>query len=161
MNWTRTVAIVTVLASAHAGVPAGEVSPKQKSDFLALLPTLPHQGEFLTAEGVDKGAPHVHVLFALTAQDVDDDHLYPVLALSRGLCDRPKYRSYGVQHFSEIAHPFIKAFWAAALFNEHTASPEIHEYLRALLGSTEGTKTLSEIIGPAFDDFKKQVANTR
>jgi hypothetical protein len=62
MTWSRIAALVAIVASAQALGADAPLSSKQKSDFLALLPTLPHEGEFLTKKGVDGGAPYVNVL---------------------------------------------------------------------------------------------------
>src|SRR5262249_19599890 len=115
MGLLRNVALAVALIAAQAAAITAPVSPAQKAEFLGLLPDLPHDGEFFTHAGVTQGARYIQVLFALTPQDVDTDHLYHVLALSRGLCDRSKYRRYGVEHFAEIGHPTVKAFWAAVL----------------------------------------------
>ncbi len=133
------------------------VTVAEKKEFLKLLETLPSKGEFFTKEAIDKAAPYTRVLLALTPKDIEKYDIYRFLALSRGLLDRKKYREYGVRHFANIAHPEIKLSWGVILFNEKVSMPEIVHYLRRALKSEEQAKVLSEILGPNFDDFKKQV----
>jgi hypothetical protein len=97
------------------------------------------------------------VLLALTPKDIGRRDLYPFLALSRGLLDRKPQREYGVKHFGKIAHPQIKLFWGAVLFDEKAASPEMVAFLRAALESKEQAKLLSQMLGPRSQDFKKRV----
>jgi protein-arginine kinase activator protein McsA len=60
---------------------------------------------------------------------------------------------YVVEHFDTIADPSIKMRWGVILFYEEAASVEIVEFLRTILESKEQCKTLSERLGPRFDDF--------
>ena len=135
-----------------------KVTATEKKAFLELLAKLPTMGEFFTDEAVRKAFPHTRVLLALTPKDVEKyDNIYPFLALSRGLLGHKEQREFGVKHFSTIAHPEIKLFWGTVLFDEKAASPEIVTFLRAALESKEQSKLLSEMLGPSFEDFKKQV----
>jgi hypothetical protein len=134
-----------------------EVTAADKKDFLELLGKLPTKGEFFTDEAVQKAVPHTRVLLALTPKDIEKYDIYPFLALSRGLLDRKEQREYGVKHFGKIAHPTIKLFWGAVLFDEKGASAEVVTFLRAALESKEQSEVLSQMIGPNFEDFKKRL----
>lgn len=139
--------------------PAQEISIAEKKKFLKLLEKLPKDSdnEFFTEEAVTQAAPYIAVLFALTEKDVDENHIPPLLALSRDFCDREESRSYGLKHFAAIQHPIVKLFWAAVLFDGKVATPEMVEYLRAAINSKEQSKTLSEMIGPQYEEFKQRV----
>lgn len=133
------------------------VGSAEKKAFLELLKTLPTRGEFFTEESVQRAAPHTHVLLALTVQDIGKHDIYPFLALSRGLLDRKALREYGARNFPRIAHPTIKLFWAAVLFDEKPATAEIARFLRAALACKNQTDELSQMLGPDFEQFKKRV----
>ncbi len=148
---------ILVFALAAAPSAAQEVTAAEKKAFLELLAKLPTKGEFYTAEAVTKAAPHTRVLLALTRTDIAKYDLYPFLALSRGLANRKEPRAYAVQHFGTIAHPTLKLFWASVLFDEQAASPEVVAYLRKALESKEDARTLSEMAGPDFENFKHRV----
>jgi hypothetical protein len=145
-----------------------EVTATEKKAFLTLVMKLPHKGEWVTEKGIDKAAPHLRVLLALTEKDVkdfakqqgvkeDDVDIYPILAVSAGLLDRKKSREYAVKHFGTIAHPEVKLFWAVGLFDRKAASPEVIKFLRSALESKEQSRILSEMLGPGFGAFKKKV----
>jgi len=152
------VALTICLAILPTFQGAKAVTAAEKKAFLELINALPSKGEFFTDEAIDKAAPHTRVLLALTEKDIKGYDLYPFLALSRGLLDRKEYRTYGVKHFAEIAHPEIKLFWGVVLFDEKVASPEIVKHLKAALDSKEQSEVLSQLVGPGlFDDFKKRV----
>jgi hypothetical protein len=136
---------------------ASQVSDDQKKDFINLLKTLPHKGEFYTEEAVKKASPYLPVLFALTRKDIKGYDVYPFAAISRGLCEHKKHRDYAVRHFGEIRHPELKLFWAAMLFKAESVSPEVVQFLRSSLDSEKRAKFLSEIIGPEFGEFKRRV----
>jgi hypothetical protein len=174
----RTFLCVTVILVASCDKPAQQIDPaanskegkeryiakepkdvtaEQKEEFLQLLPTLPHKGEFFTKEGIKKAKPYLPVLLALTPVDLPSFDPYPFAALSRGLCDRKKNRDFAVKHFGQIGHPMLKLFWASILFKDKSASPQIVEYLRKDLDSEEQTATLKVITGPHFATFKKRV----
>jgi hypothetical protein len=162
----RTIACTLVLLGVAVSSTAQEresVTHHEKEVFLRLLKSLPTDadGEFYTDEAINLAAPHINVLFALTNEDISKYDIYPFLALSRGLCDQQKYREYGARHFRDIRHPIIKLFWGAVLFDVGTVTPEIVEYLRAALKSPERAKTLSEMIGPDYEKFKKRVLDYR
>lgn len=137
------------------------VTAAEKRAFLILLAKLPHEGEFFTNDGIEKAVPYTRVLLALTKKDIEKNDLYSILALSQGLLNRKDQREYGVKHFASIAHPTIKLFWGAVLFNEKAASLEVVKFLRAALDSKEQSITLSEMLGPDFEDFKKRVREHR
>lgn len=100
------------------------------------------------------------VLLALDEKDLEGYDLYPFAALSRGLCDKKPYREYVVAHFKDIRHPSLQLLWAAMLFDEKAASPEIKQFLSTALHSEQRSKVLQEIVGPQFEDFKKRVLAT-
>ena len=152
--------ITIFLAAFLILAPAQEsnaVSDVQKEEFINLLRTLPTKGEFYTDEAVIKAAPYLPVLFALTDKDIQKYDIYPFGAISRGLCEHREHREYAVRNFEKIHHPELKLFWGAMLFDSGAASPEIERFLRDALGSKEGAKLLSEIMGPQFESFKKRV----
>ena len=64
---------------------ANQISDAQKKDFLNLLKTLPHEGEFFTDDAIKTAGPYLPVLFALTDKDIDGYDIYPFAALSRGV----------------------------------------------------------------------------
>ncbi len=132
-----------------------------KRAFLKLLPKLPNDGEFLTEKGVSKAAPYTPVLFALDEDDIVEDDLYPLLAVSRGLADRKDTREYALRHFQDISHPTIKMFWAAVLFRDYGASGEIVDYLLGALASERQSTTLAEMIGPEFERFKVELLSKK
>jgi hypothetical protein len=142
-----------------AGVDSRCCAPAgRKADQLAELPT---KGEFFTDEAVEKAASHTRVLLALTAQDIGKRDIYPFLALSRGLMSRKNERAFGIKQFGRIAHPTLKLFWGAVLFDQKAATPEIVAYLRAALESKEQAELLTRIEGPHFEDFKKRLKEYR
>lgn len=67
------------------------------------------------------------------------------------------YREYVVAHFKDIRHPFLQLAWAAMLFDEKAASPDVKQFLITALHSEQQSKWLQEIVGPQFEDFKKRV----
>jgi len=139
------------------GIKEHEVSSVDKKAFQKLLAELPTRGEFYTDESVTKAAPYTNVLFAFTQKEIDLNHIYPYLALSRGLVDRKDQCDYGVKHFSNITHPTIKLSWAVMLLDKKVASAEILNYLRTALKSNDQSKLLAEMLGPEFEDFRKLV----
>jgi hypothetical protein len=86
-----------------------QISDAQKEDFIELVKTLPHKGEFFTDEAVKKASPYLPILFALTETDIGKHDIYPFGALSRGLCDQKKHRDYATRHFAEIRLPSAAA----------------------------------------------------
>jgi len=133
------------------------VTPAEKRAFENLLAELPHQGEFYTDEAIERAAPYTRVLLALTQKDIGERAHYGLYAVSRGLLNRKEQREYGVKHFGTIAHPDLKLFWGAVLFDETRPSPEIVNFLRAALESKEQAEMLSNMLGPKFEDFKQRV----
>ena len=95
------------------------------------------------------------MLLALTKQDIkNDDELYPVLALSRGLLDRKEQQAYGRSRFSKIAHPDIRLFWGTV----KGGFAGNRGLLRQALAAKEEAKKMAEWLGPDFDDFRKRLA---
>lgn len=137
-----------------------QVSDVQKHEFLELLKTLGTQGEFYTDEAAKMARPYLPVLFALTDKDIEEQDIYPFIALSRALCDQNEQRDYAVRHFANIKHPHLKLFWGAVLFDSGAASHEIQQFLRKALASKAQERVLSEMIGPKFESFKKRVLLT-
>jgi hypothetical protein len=137
--------------------PANQISNAQKKDFLNLLKTLPHKSEFFTDDAINTAGPYLPVLFALTDKDIEGYDIYPFAALSRGLCDIKEHRQYATAHFGEIRHSELKLFWAAMLFDEVSPSLEIVRFLKDALKSEAQAKSLAEITGPNFTQFKARV----
>lgn len=159
----RRMIVVAALLMTLIGVLIGgivQVSTAEKRDFIQLLASLPKDGEFFTKAAIDKTVPQIHILFSLTEKDLEGHDFYPVLALSRGLCDRSVCQQYALDHFAEIEHPLIRLSWAAMLFNTKTMSPAVTSYLRESLNSPKQTNFLSELLGPDFAMFKNQVLNS-
>ena len=137
--------------------PATQISDAQKKDFLNLLKTLPHKGEFFTDDAIKTAEPYLPVLFALTDKDIEGYDIYPFAALSRGLCDIAERQQYATAHFGEIQHSQLKLFWAAILFDGGKPSLEIVQFLKGALKSEAQAKLLAEITGPKFTEFKARV----
>jgi hypothetical protein len=150
-------AFLTILLALSPLQSANRISDAQKKEFIGLLKTLPHNGEFFTDEAVEKSGPYLPVLLALTEKDIEKYDIYPFAAISRGLADQKKHRVYAARHFAEISHPMLKLFWGAMLFDAGAASPEIVQFLKGALESQAQAKLLSEIVGPGFEDFKQRV----
>jgi len=147
---------LTVLLAFSLGQVTNRISDAQKKEFIELLKTLPHKGEFYTDEAVEKAGPYLPVLFALTEKDIKKYDIYPFAAISRGLSEQKEHRDYAVRHFAEIRHPTLKLFWGALLFDAQATSPEIVRFLKDALASKEQSRLLSEIVGPQFEDFKQR-----
>ena len=77
------LALLLVFAPHQA--PTSQVSDTQKKDFIELLKTLPHKGEFFTEDAIKTAAPYLPVLFALTDKDIEGYDTYSFAALSAGL----------------------------------------------------------------------------
>jgi hypothetical protein len=137
--------------------PANQISDAQKKEFINLLKTLPHKGEFFTDDAIKTAGPYLPVLFALNDKDIEGYDIYPFATLSRGLCDNEKIRQYATAHFGEIRHSELKLLWAAMLFNERNPSTEVVRFLKAALKSEAQAKLLGDITGPKFADFKARV----
>jgi hypothetical protein len=152
--------ILLVLLALGQARPDKPVTDAEKKEFLELVAKLPTQGEFFTKEAITKAVPYTRVLLALTESDLGQRDLYPFLALSRGLIDRKEPRQYGIAHFGTIAHATIKLFWASALFDESPSSPEIVAFLRKALDSKAEARTLAEMAGPGFEEFRERVIRT-
>ncbi len=136
---------------------ANKVSDAQKKDFLDLLRTLPHKGEFFTDDAIKTAGPYLLVLFALTDKDIEGYDIYPFAALSRGLCDDENNRQYATAHFADIRHSDLKLAWAAMLFDAGKPSAEIVRFLRDVIKSQARAKVLAEMLGPNFANFKRRV----
>lgn len=137
--------------------PANQVSEVQRKQFVELLKTLPHKGEFFTEDAVKKAGPYLPVLFALTDKDLEGYDIYPFVAISRGLCDVKEHRLYANNHFADIRHSELKLFWAAMLFESGNPSAQIVQYLKSALESDTKTKLLAEMVGPGYADLKRRI----
>jgi len=137
--------------------PANEISEVQKKQFVEVLKTLPHKGEFFTEDAVRTAGPYLPVLFALTDKDIEGYDIYPFMAISRGLCDVKKHRLYANKHFADIRHSELKLFWAAMLFEYGNPSPQIVKYLKLALKSDTQARLLAEMVGPHYEDLKRRI----
>ena len=133
------------------------VTDAEKKEFIELLKKLPTRGEFFTSEGVKKAGPFLRVLLALNEKDIDENYLFALGALCRGLCDQKEHREYAVKHFGTISHPVLKMMWGSMLFKDKEDSSEIVKYLRACVESKEQSQMLASMCGPGFEDFKEAV----
>jgi len=140
--------------------PTSQISESQRKQFIELLGTLPHKGEFFTDEAVRTAAPYLPVLLALTDKDIEGLDIYPFAALSRALCNVKENRVYATNHFGEIQHPELKLAWATMLFDSGNSSSEIVRYLKAALKSEAQAKSLAEMAGPNFKDLKRRILAT-
>src|SRR5262245_1379880 len=114
--------IASIVVAAFVLQGGTGISARQKTEFIDLLQRLPTKGEFYTETSITKAQPYLPVLLSLTEADVGEGDLYPYLAVSRGLCDRPASRMYVVSHFDQIRHSVLKLFWAAMLFDADATS---------------------------------------
>ena len=138
--------------------PAKQISEAQKKQFIEVLKRLPHKGEFFTEDAVKTAGPYLPVLFALTDKDIEVYHdIYPLMAISRGLCDVKKHRLYANKHFADIRHSELKLFWAAMLFEYPNRSPQIVKYLKLALKSDTQARLLAEMVGPHYEDLKRRI----
>ena len=126
-------------------------SESEKKDFIALVRTLPIQGEFFAEASVKRAGPLLRVLLAITEKDIADNKLdvYPFLALSTQLSDTKEYRDFALKNFDKIAHSDLRTFWGFNLFSKKEATPEIRKYLK------ERLPRLREMLGPGFEEFNK------
>ncbi len=152
--------LLLLLLLAPQQAPANQVSEAQKKQFIDLMKTLPHKGEFFTDEAVKTAGPYLPVLFALTEKDIEADDIYPFAAISRGLCDVKEHRLYATNHFVDIRHSELKLFWAAMLFDAGNPPPDIVRYLQVALKSDAQAKLLAEMAGPNFADLKRRINAT-
>ena len=134
-----------------------QVSDAQKKEFIRMLDTLPHEGEFYSEAAIDKAGPYLPVLLALTEKDLEKRDVYPFVVLSRGLCDRKEHRAYALRHFEEIQHPLLQLAWGAMLFDAGASPPVLVRFLRRALDSPTQSNILSHIVGPRFEQFKNRV----
>ena len=153
------LALLLVLTPGQSG--ATTISDRQKKDFVKLVRTLPHRGEFFTLDAIKTAGPYLPVLFALTDKDLEGLDIYPFLALSMGLCDTKERRQYAIVHFRDIQDSRLKVFWAAMLFDETNPSSEVVHFLKDALESEALSKFLGEITGPNFAKFKTRVNAAR
>jgi hypothetical protein len=149
--------LLTLLVITPQQAPASQISDAQKKDFLNLLKTLPHKGEFFTDDAIKTAQPYLPVLFSLTNKDIEGYDIYPFAALSGGLSADERNREYATAHFAEIQHSELKLGWAAMLFNAGKPSAEIVRFLRDALKSQARAKVLAEMLGPNFASFKRRV----
>ena len=136
-----------------------KVTADQKKEFLALVKKLPARGEFFTDEGIEKASPFLHVLLALDKQDINENHYFALLALSRGLHDaRKEHREYATKHFAKIGHPVIKVGWGLLLFESpREKSAEVTHYLRGSLDDRERSTLIRGMLGPGFEEFRERL----
>jgi hypothetical protein len=150
--------ILLVVALVLTPLQAGQTATAaQKEQFVHLLGTLPHDGEFFTEASITQAQPYLPVLLALTDADLATLDLYPFLAMSRGLCDRAKSREYVVARFGDIQHSTLKLFWAAMIFDSGSPTAEVVRYLRNALDSPAQVDLLSQAVGPDFEQFRAKV----
>ncbi len=154
-------ALLTILFFFAPSQATNQISDAQKRDFIELLKTLPHKGEFFTDESVKKAGPYLPVLFALTEKDIEKYDIYPFAALSRGLGERREHRDYASRHFAQIRHLELKLFWGSILFDEGPSSPEIVRFLRDALKSEKESQILAEMLGPDYQAFRRRVKTHR
>jgi hypothetical protein len=112
----------------------------EKKEFIELLKTLPHKGEFLTDDAVKTAGPYLPVLFVLTEKDIETYDIYPFAVISRELCDDKEHRRYATSHFAEIRHPIRVSQLIASLLAELEDSPASATYW----GSEEMLPTIWE-----------------
>ena len=141
--------------------PANQISEAQKKQFVEVLKTLPHKGEFFTEDAVKTAGPYLPVLYALTDKDLGGYDIYPFMAISRGLCDVKEHRLYANNHFADIRHSELKLLWAAMLFEHGNRSPQIVKYLKLALKSDTQARLLAEMVGPHYEDLKRRIEAAR
>jgi WD40 repeat protein len=152
-----TAALCAVLLASAPAPAFQDATDAQKKGFIELLRKLPTRGEFYTEEAVRRAGLYLPVLLSLTEQDIGEYDLYPFAAISRGLANDGRNRAYAVAHFNSIGHPGLKLFWAAMLFNEGDASPEVVRHLLAALDDPEQSESLAGMVGRDFKFFKRKV----
>lgn len=149
--------LLVLLVFTPLQTPDNQVSEAQKKQFIELLKTLPHKGEFFTKDAASTAGPYLPVLFALTEKDIERYDIYPFLAISRALCDVKEHRLYANKHFADIRHSELKLFWAAMLFDAGEPSPQIVQYLKSALESDAQARLLAEIAGPDYENLKRRI----
>jgi hypothetical protein len=149
--------LLLLLFFAPTQAPVNQISDDEKKQFVELLKTLPHRGEFFTEDAVKTAGPYLKVLFALTEKDIDGYDIYPFAAISRGLCDVKEHRLYANKHFDDIRHSELKLFWAAMLFEYSERPTQIVRYLKSALKDNEKARQLAEMAGPNFADLKRRI----
>jgi len=162
---TREGAVVNALflVSLVVTAPQGEneVTAAEKTAFFELLATLEIEGEFFTDEAVKKMLPHMRVLLALTAKDLEKYDVYPFLALSGQLAKYKEARASAARQYSTIAHSLLQLSWAVDLFETEESTVEVVKHLKKVVDSEKGSKVLDEMLGPKSEDFKKRVKEAR
>lgn len=157
--------LVTALPSDRPGVAETRkvVTEAQKKEFFQLLRRLPKAGgEFFADEGIEQARPYLGVMLAVTPEDVErywgrDGDVYALLALSAGLADDGPCRQYAVTHFATIRHPTLKLAWGVILFGKGEAPGAVVRYLHAALAAKDQSPVLAGMLGPDFEQFKKQL----
>lgn len=149
--------LLFLLLFVPAQTPANQITEAQKKQFIEVLKTLPHKGEFFTEDAVKTAGPYLPVLFALTDKDLEGLDIYPFVAISSGLCDVKEHRLYANKHFADIRHSELKLLWAVMLFDHPNPSPQIVKYLKSALESETQAKLLAEIAGPQYEDLKRRI----
>jgi hypothetical protein len=133
----------------------------QKAELIALMQRLPSTGDGITPESGPQLAPYLPALLALTEEDLAefDNDIYPFIAVLSILFQTPDHREYVVQHFSDIRHPDLQLFVAAALFDMDLASNDIVHFLRLAMENDADKTRLAEIIGPGFKMFESSLSS--
>ena len=149
--------LLLLLSFVPMQTPANQILEAQKKQFVEVLKTLPHKGEFFTEDAVKTAGPYLPVLFALTDEDIENYGIYPFLAISRGLCDVEEHRLYANNHFADIRHSVLKLIWAAMLFENGNPSPQVVKYLKLALKSDTQARLLAEMAGPNYEDLKRRI----
>jgi hypothetical protein len=148
--------LILALSLGQTAPPEPLATEAEKKAFLKLIQTLPTQGEFFAAEGIEKAVPHTRVLLALTEDDIGDN-IYIFLALSAGLSGEKKAREVAVKNFERIAHPSIQVNWAIMLMRDPEIQPIIVRHLKKAIDAPKGVKTLAATRDPEFEGLKKEV----
>jgi len=83
--------------------------------------------------------------------------LGPFSAISRLLASEKIHRAYALNHFSEIRHPVLRAVWAARMFEDGSASPQVIRFLKDVAQWTPVYRVLEEMMGREVESFQKRV----
>ncbi len=154
---TRVTVLLLVLFFAPMQATVNQISEAEKKQFVELLQTLPHKGEFFTEDAVKTAGPYLPVLFALTDKDLEGYDIYPFAAISSGLSGVKEPRLYATKHFDDIRHSELKLFWAAMLFDYGERSPQIVQYLKSALKDDAKARQVAEMAGPSYADLKRRI----
>lgn len=143
-----------------------EIDAKERREFLEFVAQLPTQNEFFSDVGVNQAIPYARVLLAVTKEDEDryasergikEHDIYPLMALSAGMAERPEVRAFVNKNFSVIQHPRLKLMWGALLFDKSEYTRDIVVFLHSALDNKSEAQWLSGSMGPGYDNFKARV----